>query len=147
MRSLRGFREQNSRGALAFATTSVLMAIAGCGTSDLAQVTGKVTLDSMPLANAFVEFVPTGGQGSTSSGRTNEQGEYALMFSRDTRGASLGPHLVRITTRDVYVDEQGHEAWLPERVPRRYHEASELSVDVSPGRNRFDFDLQSDNAG
>lgn len=116
----------------------------GCGRSDMGTVTGTVTLDGKPLAEAFVEFVPTGGQGSTSSGRTDSSGEYELMFSRDVRGASLGPATVRITTRDVSTDDQGNEIWLPEKVPGRYNAKSELSVEVKPGSNRFDFDLKSD---
>src|SRR5690554_4043220 len=56
----------------------LLVTVAGCGGSDLPTVTGRVTLDGAPLPNAFVEFVPTEGQGSTSSGRTDEAGEYDL---------------------------------------------------------------------
>ena len=129
------------------AIVAALLVVAGCGRSDLSQVTGRVTLDGQPLPNAFVEFLPTGSEGSTSSGRTNDRGEYRLMFSRDVSGASLGPHRVQITTRDVYVDDRGYEAWHAERVPERYNIASELTEEVLPGRNQFDFELQSDNPG
>ena len=135
------------RRPLAGMAIAALLAVAGCGGSDLSQVTGRVTLDGQPLPNAFVEFVPTGSEGSTSSGRTNDRGEYMLMFSRDVPGASLGPHRVQITTQDVYVDDEGYEALHPERVPERYNEASELTAEVLPGSNQFDFELESDNPG
>jgi hypothetical protein len=112
----------------------------------MAAVNGRVTLDGQPLHNAFVEFVPAGSTGSTSSGRTNQAGEYDLMFSRDTAGAFLGPHRVRITTREVTVDQQQREVWLPEKVPARYNAQSELTREVQPGTNRFDFDLKSEGA-
>ena len=105
-----------------------------------------MTLDGQPLENAFLEFIPTGDKGSGSSGRTNAAGEYGLMFSRDTQGAFLGPHRVRITTREITVDERQREVWLPERVPARYNAQTELTSEVKPGANRFDFDLQSERA-
>ena len=57
----------------------VLLAVAavmtaGCGKSDLGAVTGRVTMDGKPLPNAFVEFIPTGGQGSVSYGKTDDNG-------------------------------------------------------------------------
>ena len=116
----------------------------GCGKSDMGAVSGVVTLDGKPLQDAFLEFIPTGPTGSTSNGRTNESGEYELMFTRDQAGAWLGPHRVRITTRDVKADENGREIWLPEKLPDRYHKKTELTCDVQAGNNRFDFDLKSD---
>lgn len=79
MRSLQGpKRACEQKSVLPVATfwiTCAVVAFVGCGRSDLGQVTGRVTLDGEPLAGAFVEFVPTGGEGSSSSGRTNERGE------------------------------------------------------------------------
>jgi len=130
--------------AVGIAAACALLSTVGCGSSDLGQVSGTVTLDGAALPEAFVEFVPTGGQGSTSSGRTDRNGNYQLMFSRTESGAWLGTSTVRITTRDVVADDQGRDVWLPEKVPSRYNSASELSVEVKPGSNRFDFDLRSD---
>ena len=100
--------------------------------------------DGAPLPEAFVKFVPTGGQGTTSSGRTDRNGNYQLMLSRTASGASLGTSTVRITTREVVADDQGRGTWLPEKVPSCYNSESELSVEVEPGSNRLDFDLRSD---
>jgi hypothetical protein len=126
-----------------FAILSIALCAAGCGRADMGEVSGVVTLDGKPLPNAFLEFIPTGESGSTSSGRTNDDGKYELMFSRDISGAWLGPHRVRITTRDVTTDEKGREVWLPEKVPPRYNTKTELTCDVKTGSNRFEFHLES----
>jgi len=120
--------------------------LAGCGgRSDLGQVTGRVTLDGKPVADAAVEFTPT-MEGSIATGRTDSSGEYSLMFSRDVAGASLGENVVRISTFDVdYVEGKG-EVSIPERIPAKYNRNSELKVTVEPGRNRHDFDLVSEGA-
>ena len=124
---------------------AVLCAVGvGCGRSDMAEVTGTVTLDGQPLPDAFLEFAPTGGKGSTSTGRTDQAGEYELMFSRDTAGAFLGEHRVRISTREITTNAQQREVWLPEKVPARYNTQTELKREVEPGANRFDFDLKSE---
>lgn len=130
----------------ALAAASVLASILGCGRSDMGSVTGKVTLDGQPLPDAFLEFAPTGDKGSPSSGRTDAAGEYELMFSRDTSGAFIGPNRVRITTREITTDERQREVWLPEKVPARYNAQTELTREVQPGANRFDFELQSEGA-
>jgi hypothetical protein len=116
----------------------------GCsGRGDLGQVSGKVTMDGKPLAEARVEFYPT-QQGSIASGRTDANGEYSLMFSRDVAGASLGENLVRISTHDVGYEEGKGEFAIPERVPAKYNRDSQLTVKVEPGKQRHDFDLKSD---
>jgi hypothetical protein len=68
------------------------------------------------------------------------------MFSRDTEGAFVGEHRVKITTREITTDAQQREVWLPEKVPARYNTQTELKREVKPGSNRFDFDLDSDAA-
>jgi hypothetical protein len=116
----------------------------GCGNSGFGSVDGRVTLDGSPLENAFVEYAPASGQGSTSSGRTNASGDFSLSFSRDQSGALVGEHIVRITTRDIVADENGNDRWLPEKLGKRYNVESELKRDVKAGANQHDFELESD---
>ena len=135
-----GFRHS---GLLGFASIA-LVALAGCnGRTDLGQVTGRVTLDGQPLENACLEFVPLEGHGSNAFGRCDSDGNYAVMFAHNAKGATLGKNRVRITTRDVYQDSSGREAWSRERVPARYNTRSELDVSVQPGANVFDFSLET----
>src|SRR5438132_10533557 len=82
--------------------TSLLLFAAGCGGPTLAPVSGKVTLDDKPLAGATVGFYPLDAKSPasapTSSGRTNDKGEYKLQTVMTSRpGAVVGKHRVSIT--------------------------------------------------
>ena len=113
-----------------------LVLSAGCSRSDrppLGTVTGTVTLDGVPLANALVLFTPA-GPGRTSLGSTGPDGTYSLTFLRDIMGANLGRHHVRITTA---TEESGER----ELLPAKYHAKSTLTADVAIGANTIDFPL------
>jgi hypothetical protein len=120
------------------------LVLAGCGGSrdDLARVRGTVKLDGQPLADALVEYVPQGEKGIVSMGRTNASGNYDVMATRTAAGASVGVNKVRITTYEI-LDEGGKQRVVKERVPTKYNSATELTVTVKPGGNKFDFDLSS----
>ena len=126
---------------LAVLTTSMV----GCGSNSeyppLGSVTGVVTLDGQPLADADVTFQPD-GEGRAAIGTTDSQGRYELVYLNDVKGATLGSNLVLITTfRDG--SDDGSTPEVPEKLPARYHSASTVKVDVAKGGNTFDFDLES----
>jgi hypothetical protein len=76
---------------------------AGCGSgTSFAPVSGRVTLNGAPLANATVSFQPLAPDGSRnaapgSTGTTNENGEYKLVGPKGENGAWIGKHRVVIT--------------------------------------------------
>jgi hypothetical protein len=116
--------------------------VAGCGSgNNLARVSGKVTLNGRPLEGATVEFQPTAKGGSPSSGVTDAEGRYELMYTFEIPGAIPGEHLVSIRTAGTYFDERGNELERPERVPARYNGQTELKRSVEPGKNTIDFEL------
>ena len=119
-------------------TTHVLLVavFSGCGQSgpDVAPVSGRITLDGRPLASADVAFQPDGAQ-RASSGRTDADGRYELMFKRGQPGALVGQHTVRISVSREIVRN-------PPQIPARYDTQSELRREVKVGEeNVFDFDL------
>lgn len=121
-------------------TLGAALALVGCGgrrdTPALGEVTGKVTLDGQPLANAKVEFIPASGR--PSFGESGADGSYRLEYTANYTGAVVGQHTVKIRTGGY--SDAGE---VPEKLPARYHDQSELQADVKLGSNQLNFDLQS----
>jgi hypothetical protein len=73
-----------------------LFLLTGCGTGlDLAEVSGVVSVNGTPLPGVIVGFTPK-ESGRGSGNMTNEQGEYRLVFNRDSYGALVGEHKVTV---------------------------------------------------
>ncbi|WDI44502.1 carboxypeptidase regulatory-like domain-containing protein [Bremerella sp. P1] len=108
---------------------------------DLGEVSGNVTLDGSPLADATVSFQSV-ELGRLASGKTDAQGHYELNLLNDTKGAVVGANKVLITTAQPGDDAVPGSA-KPETLPKKYNDKSELTADVKEGSNEFNFDLQS----
>ncbi|HVJ86710.1 MAG TPA: hypothetical protein VM452_13755 [Caulifigura sp.] len=108
---------------------------AGCSrNTNLCEVTGQVTLDGRPLADAMIVFRPVGA-GTTSYGRSGADGRYRMLFKDDEYGAWVGENIVRITTFDL--------GGKKEQVPVVYNAKSTLKVEVTGGENVHNFELKS----
>jgi hypothetical protein len=123
---------------------AVTFFVAGCGSGRPA-VEGRVTLDGEPITYGSIMLVPADGKGQTA-GTGIANGLYRME-------ASAGPMKVIInspkkTDRKQHVptpEDTGAMADLyVDAVPARYNEATELEVTVVPGRNTFDFALESE---
>ena len=119
-------------------TLLVLPAVIGCGRKgdrpDLGTVTGVVTLDGKPLAQASVSFSQTGKRPSV--GTTDGEGRYTALYIRDIEGVAVGENLVRIS-------KYGKDG-ATEIVHERYNSKSDVKVQVKPGRNELNWDLTSE---
>jgi hypothetical protein len=156
-----------------FCSVILGVAVTGCGGGAedlpaLGEVTGKVTLNGQPLVGATVIFTPGSGPGS-STGVTNESGEYKLVF-RQAIGAVVGSHKVAISklnAGDPSLHDQaagtgpdapaaaaasgggghGQSAGATrdpaETIASKYNDATELTAEVKTGINTFDFELTS----
>ena len=126
---------------------AICFALVGCGEGDprLVPVSGVVTLDGKPLADATVEFVAESGWGSM--GKTDDSGRYELLYRAREKGATAGQHKVRISTKI----EQNPDSANPvvqkgrkESVPARYNRATTLEAKVETGEIvELNFDLKS----
>ncbi len=123
----------------------------GCGSRKLAPVSGKITLNNKPLANALVSFQPIAPGGGTeagpgSTGKTNANGEYTLKASTGQDGAWVGEHRVLISSLATEAggeDRRGGPK-LKETVPARYNTQTTLKITVKPeGTKEADFKLES----
>ena len=126
----------------------LFLLLPGCGKSGqkVVSVSGRVTLDQRPLANADVTFSPESDSNDSarleSSGKTDEQGNYSLKIIQDGRnGAVIGTHKVRIS-----LIERG--TTIVNRVPKEYNQATTLTCTVpAEGTKEANFDLKSQGPG
>jgi len=103
-------------------------------TPSLASVSGTVLLDGAPLAGAIIMFEPK-ESGAASTGVTDEQGHYTLIYSAEKNGAVPGVHVVSISK---LTSEMGEET-----LPSVYNSRSTLQKTVEAGDNQIDFELES----
>jgi TolA-binding protein len=91
-----------------------------------AKVSGAVTLDGKPLADATVEF--RSAKGVVATGKTNAEGSFVLR-SNGNAVVPVGEYRVTISKRGV---------------PAKYADADKviLKREVVPGENVFDYDLE-----
>lgn len=119
--------------------------LAGCAPGDrppLGNVSGAVTLDGQPLADAEVCFAPA--QGRPSLARTDSSGRYALNYVGTTKGAMVGSHRVYISWPLPDSDEEPVKPTAARPpIPERYNRKSTLTAEVRGGSNTFDFKLES----
>ena len=123
-----------------------LACLAGCGGPahpEVGRVSGVVTLDGQPLPAATVMFQPTSGRASIAT--TDSAGKYSLTYLDGVPGALLGAHTVIIRTE--IPGEDGQPPIAKEKLPKKYHDRTELTAEVKPGSNTFKFDLTSQPGG
>jgi len=75
----------------------VCLGSAGCGPDRpaTARVTGTVTLEGQPVAEADVNFIPT--EGRPASGRTDAEGRFSLSTFVPGDGVLPGEHVVTVS--------------------------------------------------
>ena len=129
--------------AFGFLLTFSLVTFLGCGGKyKMAPVTGTITVDGNPLADATVSFTPqaVGTESPASTGKTDQAGKYSLSLVIDgTNGAVVGKHQVVIaksfeSSSDVATPEERSKATLPDH---------NLSYEVKPKANQADFNLET----
>jgi hypothetical protein len=138
--------------------TASMLGCGGAPTADyeklgLVDISGTVTLDGAPLADAVVMFEAP--DTTFCYGTTDAQGRYVLKLNSEKMGVIPGPKIVRISTTASTGEEEGGGAAeevdpdaaggnREEKVPACYHKDSKLTVTVADSDPELDFDLQSD---
>ncbi len=140
--------------ALALLLAGVSLGCGGSGSYGLAPVSGVVTLDGAPVAQAEVVFQPVGGEdnptpGPSSMSRADAEGRYQLTTIRNEPGAVVGKHRIVITTpRPPQAGDSDSGFTAPvhkEVIPARYNNDTQLTFEVpAGGTNEANFELTSD---
>lgn len=109
----------------------------GCGYR-ITGVSGTVTVDSVPLANARIIFVPHTKERPAAMAYTNAEGVYRLYRQGPGKreGAATGMYTVKVVSDP--------DNPLPIEIPPEYNSRSELNFEVKAGRaNVFDIDIKA----
>lgn len=121
----------------------------GCQHSELAPVSGRITLDGRPLGNVAVTFQPLRTEQTEpvaanvgSSGITDAQGQYSLRcLDKDQPGAAVGAHKVYIGGTGKSINDVAPVSKLA--LPSKCSDGS-LTIEVpKAGTSRANFDLKS----
>jgi hypothetical protein len=133
---------------------ALFLFIAGCSAPTTAPVSGRITLDEKPLANATVIFQPiseNSNPGPGSQGKTDRNGNFTLTLMKkgEPIGAIVGNHKVSITAyegHDGTVPSSGSDMKFAKRiVPAEYNVNSTLTFEVPAGGSASaNFDLKSE---
>lgn len=124
--------------------------------ANLVKAGGTVTLDGKPLPNAVVTF-ESPVDGTNANGLTGADGRYVLMFDSQMAGVMPGKKIVRISTTKKILGlnaKEGEEASESdaaggprvELVPDKFNRKTELTVEVTPDKTDYNFDLTSEEA-
>jgi hypothetical protein len=132
---------RSERTVRAGGVLAALLALAGCGGGKTAQVNGTVKVDGKPVESGAIMFVPVDGKTSTAGGEIKD-GRYSVQVPVGAMKVSISAPKV-VGKKKVYPTPNSPEMPVTkEALPARYNEQTELRLDVKPGTNPKDFDLQ-----
>ncbi|HJZ90964.1 MAG TPA: hypothetical protein VKE40_08830 [Gemmataceae bacterium] len=140
-------------------TGLAVLFLAGCsGGKKIVPVSGVVKLNGQPYPNAIVTFQPLGSEkepnvGRGSSGKTDDNGHYTLVYDGEKPGALVGKHRVRICTDlgsgGAAKDERSESDpnWRPGRriepIPSEWHDLSTKEFEVpAKGTDQANFNIE-----
>ncbi len=117
----------------------------GCSGDDVERflVTGSVTFDGEPVSTGNISFVPldcpTGGTAEIENGKYSFAGEVGLAKGNySVEITSMQKTGNQVKQYNEMVDE------IVNVIPMKYNAKTTLKANVSGGRGKFDFDLQTD---
>ena len=122
-----------------------MLLLSGCGSKEYGYVSGTVKINGEPVEGAFVTFTPKEG-GRQATAKTDAKGFYELDYTPGVKGAKLGTNTVKLTTFESPSRDDNRniiDPGTPERFPPKYNVQQSETVDVKPGNNTFDFDVEA----
>ncbi|MFN3149876.1 carboxypeptidase-like regulatory domain-containing protein [Bremerella sp.] len=119
-------------------TLALVLGCSNAAPSNVADVSGIVTVDGKPAPGAMVSFSPT-SEGRTSFGLTDDTGHYHLVYTNEIPGALVGEHKVSINNTPPPGKPKPSVM-----IPAKFTQSGKLSANVIAGEvNEINFDLRS----
>jgi len=125
-----------------------ILGLAGCGSGGRVPVQGSVSFNGTQVDNGSISFLAVGGPGgeATNAGGEIKDGKYSIDAER---GPKPGKYKVEIywnkkTGRMVPVPGDA-DMKMPETqqtLPAKYNKQTELTAEITSGRNTKNFDLK-----
>jgi hypothetical protein len=127
---------------------SLFGTVPGCG-SKFSSAEGHVSFDGQPIQEGTISFDPVDGQ-VASAGCAIQGGEYKIdrilpgkKIVRITAQKKTGRKVPLSTIMPASMCPPGAMTdEIVKYIPACYHEQSELTAEVTSGRNTFEFDLK-----
>src|SRR5262245_26830212 len=118
-----------------------LLVLAGCGDSTTGEVRGTIKFDGQPVKEGAITFKPVDGKTGTAGGQIKDGRYTARVPLGEMKVEISAPKVVRM--KKLYDTPNSPEAPVTEEVlPAKYNTQTELRLEVKPGLNEKDFDLQ-----
>jgi hypothetical protein len=121
---------------------AAVLLFCGCPAPKDAEVSGTVTVDGQLIESGAIRFDPVDGQTPTAGGLIKD-GRYSVRVPITTMKVSISAPKV-VGKKKIYAD-QPNSPEMPitvEALPARYNEKTELRLEVKPGVNPKDWELQ-----
>ena len=109
------------------------MFMVGCGPSGprVVPVSGQVTYKGKPVTRITLGFTPEGGSGRPSTGETDAQGKFELVYEGTRKGAEVGKHSVSF---NYQASDPGEEMEILEGKKKRPPEIEALFKKYGPNQ-------------
>lgn len=116
--------------------------LVGCSRSNLATVTGSVTVDGEPAKVGAISFFAVDGQ-SPTAGAPIVDGKFKAQVSPGLCTVQIRVSKI-VGKKKIYdtPDSPVREVWA-EVLPPKYNDDSQLQLEVKPGANTRDYHLKS----
>ena len=121
-------------------TLLLIVFAAGCAEPTTGRVTGAVTVDGKSAELGSIALIPLDGRGSTA-GAEIVDGRYEIE-------ALFNQYKVEIRVPKIVGQKKLYDVAdsptrnvMAELLPRRYHDDTELRLEITPGETRRDFKL------
>jgi hypothetical protein len=119
----------------------------GCSRTAGSTVSGTLVIDGKPApAGIRIDFEPQVEKASSSTGYTDAQGRYTMMFNRDIAGVMPGESVVRLLILPDFAPD-GVKPLADElqriRLPDSVSRNTTLRKTVKPGHNEIDITVET----
>ncbi len=118
--------------------------LAGCGDARRQSVVGTITVNGEPVEDGHIEFRPQPGTSGPTAGSPIHDGNYRITSNQGPFAGTFRVEIRAMRASGRMVDDVATGERVPaseQFLPPEFNQNSQLTVEVTSDRNRYDFDL------